>query len=200
VRPMPHRTRTLGSKVSRLLPLVILLLLTGAACKKKIAPAAAPTPPPVEQKNTTNPMKEEEVKEAPIQPIVEPKEQETDIDDTVRRQNQNKEFLKTVYFDFDKSEIKEDQVAVLRSNAAWLKANPKFKLLIEGHCDERDTIEYNLALGDRRAKRVLEYLTDLGVAADRMRKISYGEERPVDPGHDEEAWAKNRRAEFVLEK
>ena len=69
-----------------------------------------------------------------------------------------------------------------------MKAHPQYKLLIEGHCDERDTIEYNLALGERRAKAVLDYLTDLGIPASRMRKISYGEERPVDPGHDETAW------------
>ena len=107
---------------------------------------------------------------------------------------------RSVFYDYDKSDIRDDQVPVLQANAAWLKSHPQYKLLVEGHCDERDTIEYNLALGDRRAKSVRQYLIDLGVPAERSRTISYGEERPADPGHDEAAWAKNRRAEFTLEK
>ena len=179
---------------------LLLTIVTVSSCKKKIPPPAPPPAPVEKPAPPPPPTPTEKVEEEAPKPIEEPKETESEIDDTIRRQNQNHEFLKTVYFDFDKSEIRDDQVAILRANAAWLKANPKFKVLIEGHCDERGTIEYNLALGDKRAKRVRSYLVDLGIPEARMRTISYGKERPVDPGHDEEAWAKNRRAEFVLEK
>src|SRR5947207_1296549 len=82
--------------------------------------------------------------------------------------------------------------------ATWLKAHPQYSLLIEGHSDERGTEQYNLALGDRRANTAKEYLATLGVDSSRMRTVSYGEERPFDPGHDESAWAKNRRDHLVL--
>ena len=104
----------------------------------------------------------------------------------------------TVYFDFDKYNIREDQKARLAKNAEILKANSKLVIKIEGNCDERDTEEYNLALGDKRAIAVKEYFISLGISADRLETISYGEERPVDPGHAEESWAKNRRAEFRI--
>jgi len=104
----------------------------------------------------------------------------------------------TVYFDFDKYNIREDQKARLQQNAEILKANANLVIKIEGNCDERDTEEYNLALGDKRANAVKEYFISMGVAADRLETISYGEERPVDPGHSEDAWAKNRRAEFRI--
>jgi peptidoglycan-associated lipoprotein len=107
--------------------------------------------------------------------------------------------LATVYFDFDKSDLTDETRRVLRENAAWLKANGEYGIVIEGHCDERGTIEYNLALGQRRAMAVQDYLVNLGVGADRMRNKSYGEEQPADPGHDEAAWSRNRRAVFVIE-
>jgi peptidoglycan-associated lipoprotein len=103
-----------------------------------------------------------------------------------------------IYFDFDKSELKPASRAVLEKKAGWLRANPQYKLKIEGHCDERGTVEYNLALGERRATSSMKYLSALGISADRMSTISYGEERPADPGKNEAAWAKNRRAEFKL--
>jgi peptidoglycan-associated lipoprotein len=105
--------------------------------------------------------------------------------------------LETVYFDFDKYNLKSDAKARLAVNARVLESNPEVTILIEGHCDERGTEEYNLALGERRAKSARDYLIDLGVAASRIRTISYGEERPADPGHNEAAWDKNRRADFV---
>lgn len=104
-----------------------------------------------------------------------------------------------IYFEFDKSRLLPESKAVLRVKAEWLKANPEALAIIEGHCDERGTNEYNLALGDRRAQSGKTYLVDLGIAAERLTCISYGEERPLDPGHDEAAWAKNRRAQFVIE-
>jgi len=105
--------------------------------------------------------------------------------------------LETVYFDFDKYNLKPDAREALGRNARLLKENPEATVLIEGHCDERGTKEYNLALGEKRAKSARDYLVDLGVAASRIRIISYGKERPVDPGHSEAAWAKNRRAAFI---
>ncbi len=107
--------------------------------------------------------------------------------------------LKTIYFDFDKYDLRDDALRTLQANAAWLRENTSFRLLIEGHCDERGTNEYNMALGDRRANAARSYLVDAGIAPGRIRTISYGEERPVDPGHSEAAWAKNRRADFILE-
>jgi peptidoglycan-associated lipoprotein len=107
--------------------------------------------------------------------------------------------LKTVYFAFDSSELTPDAQATLRTNAQWLKANPGYKVLIQGHCDERGTIEYNLALGERRGSAVRDYLANLGIARADMRVVSYGEERPATPGHDESAWSRNRRAEILAE-
>lgn len=106
--------------------------------------------------------------------------------------------LRDINFDFDKSILRPDARAILKEHADWLLKNPEFHVLIEGHCDERGTEEYNLALGERRANETLKYLIELGVAKERLKTISYGEERPLDPGHNEEAWAKNRRAHFVI--
>ncbi len=106
--------------------------------------------------------------------------------------------LQDIYFDFDKYNIRDDAKVVLEKNAAWLKKNTGMKIQVEGHCDERGTNEYNLALGDRRAKSTRDYLVSLGVDPKRISTISFGEERPLDPGHNEEAWAKNRRAHFVI--
>jgi peptidoglycan-associated lipoprotein len=106
--------------------------------------------------------------------------------------------LRNVYFDFDRYEIRPGDAAVLTEVAAWLKAHPNVLVLIEGHCDERGTNEYNLALGQRRATATRDYLVSLGVAASRITLISYGEERPVCIGRDEACWAQNRRAHFLV--
>jgi len=103
-----------------------------------------------------------------------------------------------IYFDFDESILKPEARAVLEKKAAWLRKNPQYALRIEGHCDERGTSEYNVALGEKRAVSAAEYLRQLGISAARISTISYGEERPADPGDTEEAWARNRRAEFRL--
>jgi peptidoglycan-associated lipoprotein len=107
--------------------------------------------------------------------------------------------LATVYFDFDRSDLTDATRSQLRANAEWLKGNGEYKVVIEGHCDERGTIEYNLALAQRRAQAVQDYLVNLGISGDRMRNKSFGEEQPADPGHDEAAWSRNRRAAFVIE-
>jgi peptidoglycan-associated lipoprotein len=106
--------------------------------------------------------------------------------------------LKPVFFEYDSSELTEAGMAVLNDNAATLKTNATWTITIEGHCDERGTAEYNLALGERRAVTARAYLMSLGLSADRLRTVSYGKEFPFDPGHDEGAFSKNRRAHFVI--
>ena len=105
--------------------------------------------------------------------------------------------LKRVHFDFDRASIRPDMVAVLDSNAAYLKKSSKLNIVVEGHCDERGTNEYNLALGDRRAEITKDYLIKQGVSSKRLKTVSFGEEQPVEKGHGEAAWYLNRRAEFV---
>lgn len=107
--------------------------------------------------------------------------------------------LKDAFFDYDKSSIRPDAKQSLDENAKWLKANPNAALTIEGHCDERGTREYNLGLGQRRAKAAKDYLVSAGINPKRIKAISYGKERPFEPGHDESAWKWNRRAHFVLQ-
>lgn len=104
--------------------------------------------------------------------------------------------LQNVYFDFDKYDLTSEALQTLADNARVLKAYPDARIVIEGHCDERGTVEYNLALGDKRAKAAKDYLVSLGVDASQVSTISYGKEQPVDPSHTEAAWARNRRAEF----
>jgi peptidoglycan-associated lipoprotein len=106
--------------------------------------------------------------------------------------------LKEVYFDFDKYDIRAEDAKTLDANAAWLKSNGDNLVLIEGHCDERGTNEYNLALGERRAKSTMNYLVSQGIQANRITIISYGEERPVCTDKTEACWAKNRRANFLV--
>ncbi len=106
--------------------------------------------------------------------------------------------LKDILFDFDRYDIRPGDAEILKGNAALLTRYPKMKIQIEGHCDERGTVEYNLALGERRANSTKKYLISLGITADRVSAISYGKERPLDPGHNEEAWTKNRRAHTVI--
>jgi peptidoglycan-associated lipoprotein len=106
--------------------------------------------------------------------------------------------LKDIHFDFDKYDIRPGDAGVLKENAALFIKHPNVKFQIEGHCDERGTVEYNLALGERRANTTKKYLISLGISATRISTISYGKERPLDPGHNEEAWAKNRRAHIVV--
>jgi len=103
-----------------------------------------------------------------------------------------------IYFDFDESDLRTDARAILTKKAIWLRENPAFSIRIEGHCDERGTIEYNLALGDRRADAARNFLIDLGISEKRLFTTSYGEEKPADPRHTEEGWDRNRRAEFKV--
>jgi peptidoglycan-associated lipoprotein len=106
--------------------------------------------------------------------------------------------LADIFFDFDKYDIRQTDTRTLDSNAQWLKSNPNHLVLIEGHCDERGTNEYNLALGERRAKSTMNYLVSQGVQANRITIISYGEERPACTEKTEQCWARNRRAHFLV--
>ena len=105
--------------------------------------------------------------------------------------------LKDINFDFDKYNIRESDAAILKENTAWFKANPGKKARVEGHCDERGTVEYNLVLGQKRADSTKNFLVNLGVDGKLLETVSYGKEQPLDPGHNEAAWAKNRRAHFA---
>jgi len=111
----------------------------------------------------------------------------------------NRFLNENVYFAFDDSTLDYQAQELLKQKAVWMRDNPDTNVVIEGHCDERGTNAYNLALGDRRAESVKSFMVNLGISSARMTTISYGEERPVDLGHNEEAWAKNRRAAFVIE-
>lgn len=120
--------------------------------------------------------------------------------DELTKQAESNGQLYTIYFDYDKYAIRDIDKENLAKNAKWLSINPTVAVKIEGHADERGETEYNLALGDKRAKSVRKFLADSGIVNDRLSIISYGEEKPAANGHDEEAWAKNRRAEFMIGK
>ena len=106
--------------------------------------------------------------------------------------------LQDVRFDYDSARLSGEARATLEENAVWLSRYPSVRILVEGHCDERGTVEYNLALGEGRARAARDYLRELGVAGERMRIISYGKEFPLDPGHEETAWRRNRRAHLEI--
>ena len=175
---------------------VAAVTLGAVGCQHKAKPTTIPETPRVEA--PTPPPAPAEV--AP--PIAEPFPR-TDVDktavveptiDELNRQG----VLRTAYFAYNSNEIDDAARATLQANAAWLKAHASYMVEIGGHCDERGSIGYNVALGDRRAAAVKDYMTGLGIGAGQLVAISYGEEKPADPGHDEAAWAKNRRAEFTI--
>jgi peptidoglycan-associated lipoprotein len=118
--------------------------------------------------------------------------------DELNRVAQSRGWVRDAFFDYDASTLRADAQEALRSSAEWLRANPQYNLLIEGHADERGTEEYNLALGDRRAFTARQYLESLGIASARIRTVSYGEERPFARGSNESAWSQNRRAHLVI--
>ncbi len=183
---------------------VVVVGLFAMACPKK---PKVETHPPVVDTTPPPPV----VEPPPVQPVtkVENKDfvEETPVKtetlpaniDELNRYAQSRGYIQDAYFGYDESALPADAQAALTNSANWLKGDGKaYNLLIEGHCDERGTEQYNLALGDKRANTAKEYLATLGVDTSRMRTVSYGEERPFDPGHDESAWAKNRRAHLVL--
>lgn len=157
--------------------LAALLVAVGCASRKQVTTTdvETPPPPPPAQEETTPPP-------PPPQQQTEPESRAT---------------LTDAFFDFDDASLRTDAKTALENNAKWMQSNSGSSVIVEGHCDERGSVEYNLALGERRAKAAKEFLVSYGIAANRITTISYGKERPFDPGHDENAWAQNRRAHFV---
>ena len=140
---------------------------------------------------------------AAVEEEMKPTEEETfntsaDLQDNQSEKMEEVVLQENIFFEFDKSVLSEAAREILITNGEWLRLNPDVAITIEGHCDERGTNDYNLALGDRRAESVKTFLLDLGIDASRLATITYGEERPAVPGHGETAWAKNRRAYFLI--
>jgi peptidoglycan-associated lipoprotein len=178
--------------------IALLMALAVGACGGKKPPLTRPIPPPPPPSSSTNrpPSPPEPIAEptiVPPEPVRDDAITSASIDDLNRNSP-----LKPVFFEYDSSELTGDAQTVLNANAATLKRYPTWTVTIEGHCDERGTAEYNLALGERRAVTARAYLVSLGVSADRLRIVSYGKEFPFEPGHDEGAFSKNRRAHFVI--
>ena len=185
--------------------LALLAIIVAPACHKKTPPKVAPSVdtapvpaiPPTVTTATAQPVTTET-------DFVNPKTDTVAVDtlpgdiEELNRVAQARGYLQDAFFEYNDSTLSANAQAALTTSANWLKKNPQYNLLIEGHCDERGTEQYNLALGDRRANQSKEYLVTLGVDAGRIRTVSYGEERPFDPGHDEAAWSKNRRDHLVL--
>lgn len=184
-------------------PLVVLLLLTVtlAACAKKVPTVERPAPPPADPATTTAPAPPPPPPRPVDEPMPVPPEPEaikaSDLPDDLDSLNRSG-VLKPVFFDLDSSEVNAASQQVLQENADVMRRNARWQITIEGHCDERGTAEYNLALGERRALAARTYLLSLGIPAERVRTVSYGKEFPFDQGHDESAWSKNRRAHFVI--
>lgn len=157
-----------------------------------------PPPPPVAKKEEAvpaPPIAKEEVLPPPPPPEVKAEEAPAPMP---TEEVAAVEELKDIHFDFDKYDIRSDAQPILENNAKWIKENPQAMIQLQGHCDERGTIEYNLALGERRARSTRDYMVSLGVDPQQLSTISYGEEKPLDSQHNEEAWAKNRRTQFVI--
>lgn len=189
-----------NTMTARLSVFAVMLLLSAGACAKRQPPVAAPTQPPPSgvtsppSVTTAPPVRVEDPLPVPAQPAL--------SDDalgskTLDDLNRNSPF-KPVFFTVDSADIDETGREVASANADILKKNPRWIITIEGHCDERGTAEYNLALGERRALAVKTFLVSLGVSPDRVRTISYGKEFPFDPGKTDEAMSRNRRGHFVI--
>jgi peptidoglycan-associated lipoprotein len=182
--------------------LVVAATIGVWGCQNKATPKSVPETRPASEVDAASKSAPPPPREI-TQPAAEPFPQ-TDVDkttlttptiDELNRQG----VLRTVYFGYNSEDLDDAGKAVLQANATWLKSNPAYTVEVGGHCDERGSIGYNVALGDRRAASVKDYLAGLGVTATQLVSVSYGEERPAQPGHDEASWSKNRRAEFVIQ-
>jgi len=179
--------------------IAVVAMTTAAACHKKAPPVARPAPPAATTAaavSTRPPAPPEPVAEPTVVP---PEPVRDDAISSASLDDLNKSSpLKPVYFELDSSDLSPVAQKALDENAALLKRYSSWAVTVEGHCDERGTAEYNLALGERRAIAARAYLVSLGIPADRLRTVSYGKEFPFDPGHEETAFSKNRRAHFVI--
>lgn len=175
--------------------ILAMICVVAVAFAVSCKPKTKPTPPPPPQVKE-QPKVEKVVEPAPVK---KPELTEEEIFMSKSLETINKEKpLSMIYFDYDKYFIRDEAKPVLEANAVWLKKWRSTKILIEGHCDERGTEEYNLALGEKRSKSAADYLLSLGIPAERLKTISYGKSQPLDMGHDETAWTKNRRAQFLI--
>jgi peptidoglycan-associated lipoprotein len=189
---MSPRSRSLAA----VLPILSLTLLL-AGCPKRPAMTAATAPPPIPPAAVAPPTPAAPAP-APIAPApVAPPTAAPAPAPAPPKEYRANDALKPIYFAFDKSEIRPADAKILDGSAAYLKANPNQLVLIEGHCDERGTSEYNLALGERRAKAAANYLVANGIEAGRITTISYGKERPVCTEHNESCWSRNRNDMFL---
>jgi peptidoglycan-associated lipoprotein len=176
---------------------VILAVATTAACgKKKVA--TGPQPPPIEEPAVVTPTPPAPQRVEDTAPVQQPRLADDSILNKSLDDLNRESPLKPVFFPLDSADLDDTGRAIASANAAVLKQYNSWGITIEGHCDERGTAEYNLALGERRAVAVKTYLSSLGVSPDRIRTVSYGKEFPFDMGHSEEAWAQNRRGHFVI--
>lgn len=185
---------------NRTLMAVAVACVMVAACGKKNPPVARPAPPPVTDTSGATPSRPPSPPTPVPEPsIVPPEPVPSDPISSASLDDLNKNSpLKPVFFELDSADLGRDGQKILDDNAAILKRYSTWTVTVEGHCDERGTAEYNLALGERRANAARAYLVSVGIPADRLRIVSYGKEFPFDPGHDESAFAKNRRAHFVI--
>ena len=179
---------------------MMLAGVTAAACGKKTPPVARPAPPPPTTTAPATPARPPAPPEPVAEPaIVPPEPVRDDAISSASLDDLNKNSpLQPVFFELDSSDLTQAAQRSLDQDAGLLKKYGTWTITIEGHCDERGTAEYNLALGERRAASARAYLVSLGIPGDRLRIVSYGKEFPFDPGHDETAYSKNRRAHFVI--
>ncbi len=179
--------------------LVILLLILMVGCSKKYtrAPEGAGAP---EGEATEEMAASEGIEEEFVEEVIATREDDKIGESVISPEEEAKSVFKDVLFDYDKYNIRQDARPILDNVATFLYKNKKFNVVIEGHCDERGTNEYNLALGEKRAKAVQSYLSSLGVLSSRVMVLTYGEEKLLCTDQDESCWQKNRRAHFVLVK
>ena len=181
---------------AKLVMIALMLAVAAGACAKKVVPVAKPSTPGTVGTAPPPPGPPEPVEEptvVPPMPIPEDAIGSKSLDDLNRDSP-----LRPVFFELDSAELSADGQAALQENANILRKYASWQITIEGHCDERGSAEYNLALGERRALAARDYLVSLGIPATRVRTVSYGKEFPFDPARTEEAYAKNRRAHFVI--
>lgn len=182
-----------------LIVLVLLITVVVAGCKKGKPPVARPMPPPAVDNTPAKPAPPPEPPQPVSEPVIVPPMPAEDEIGSRSLDDLNRDSpLQPLFFALDSSEVTGEGMQVMQANASVLKKYPSMQITIEGHCDERGTAEYNLALGERRALAAKNYLVSLGVPADKIKTVSYGKEFPFDPGHDDAAWQKNRRAHFVI--
>jgi peptidoglycan-associated lipoprotein len=186
-------------KAKALLVPVLLLTVVVGACSKKTPPVARPMPPPTATNTGGGPTPPPSPPPPIMEPVPVPPMPPEDTIGSKSLDDLNRDSpLQPLYYALDSSDVSAEGQQALQANAAVMKKYPSWQVTIEGHSDERGTAEYNLALGERRALAAKNYLVSLGIPADKLRTVSYGKEFPFDPGHDDAAWAKNRRAHFVI--